>query len=386
MGKENLHIIAPEYYFNEHTHFPETHHIRQAWLQKQFYHPYPTKAEIDSFSKSIYPEKLLTKIKQYSPSNAILYNLLQINVYPELLDWIIGEIEKIGKIDKIEAILAWRDCASLSQAAKKKGIKIIYNELGPFRNPLQHETFYWDYEGVKNSTELAKRFDLSRNNNYLRKQCEKWAMRFMPGLLLQMDRPGCAVLMACEEDFAFMQGFSNYRLLAYAKERFPNERIVIRQHPLSRNVHYRDTEYDESSDINTLAKKCGHAITAYSNAAIELLSHGVRVDFMGDTPLRFLSNENMRDNERAWKAGFFCMNYLVPGKFMFNPEYYRWRLTDPSEEAIFERHKDAWEKLANPNNAVPPKVIKVFGLMGRHSASSERAGKNYLELPSQKVF
>jgi hypothetical protein len=66
MTKDNLHIIAPEYYFNEHTNFPETHHIRQAWLQKQFYPPYPTQAEIDSFSKSIYPNKLLTKIKQHS--------------------------------------------------------------------------------------------------------------------------------------------------------------------------------------------------------------------------------------------------------------------------------------------------------------------------------
>mgnify|MGYP000824833701 FL=1 len=35
---------------------------------------------------------------------------------------------------------------------------------------------------------------------------------------------------------------------------------------------------------------------------------------------------------------FFAMNYLIPFKFMMDPEYIRWRLSDPSEKEIFEKH------------------------------------------------
>ncbi|MDR3213577.1 MAG: hypothetical protein LBT71_06650, partial [Azoarcus sp.] len=228
MTHKNLHIIAPQYYFTEHTRFPETHHIRQPWLQKQFKHPYPTQEEIDRFQKSIFPDALLNGLRQNHPSEIVLYNLLQSNVFQDLVKWIEKEIENIGRKAHIEGIFAWRDCASLNKAAQNKGIKVIYNEISPFRNPSYHETFYWDCEGVKKSSELERRFEQVRADKNLRKQYEAWAIRLLPQLFDRAGARGCAVLMACEEDFVFMRGFSNYRLLAYAKDRFPSERIIAR--------------------------------------------------------------------------------------------------------------------------------------------------------------
>jgi hypothetical protein len=115
---------------------------------------------------------------------------------------------------------------------------------------------------------------------------------------------------------------------------------------LGKNVHYLDAEYDDTENLDFLIENCTHVITAYSNAGIELLARGLRVSFVGDTPLRFLSDENISDAERAWKLGFFCLNYIVPGNFMFDPEYYRWRLSMPAEQEIFERHREileAWQ-------------------------------------------
>jgi hypothetical protein len=343
MKRDNLHIIAPGYYFNEHTSFQETHHIRQPWLQKQFYHPYPTQETIDSFPKSIFPEELLAGLRRRFPSELVLYNMLQQDVFPEVSQWLAEQLEIAKKNAPIEGILAWRDCASLNEAARLKGMRVIYNELGPFRNPTHHETFFWDNEGVKNSSELARRFERVRSNAGLRKQYEEWSGTFLPELCCIPQGDNCAVLMACEEDFVFMRGLSNYRLLLYAKERFPGKRLMARPHPLGKNVRYLDADgYDDSVDLTRIARDCGHAVTAYSNAGVELLAKGLRVHFLGDTPLRFLSAENLSDDERAWKVGFFCLNYLVPGEFMFNPEYYRWRLTGPEEPEILERHAKIW--------------------------------------------
>lgn len=348
MGRENLYIIAPGYYFHEHTWFPETHHIRQPWLQKQFYHPYPSQEEINGFHRSIFPDDFLDSLRKRYPSDTVLYNVLQQDVFPFFVEWISNALDDAAAIAPVEGILAWRDCASLNAAARNKNIPVIYNELGPFRHPTHHETFFWDRAGTKNSVELGRRFGLVRRNTGLRKRYEEWAETFLPDLGRSPQGDDCAVLMACEEDFAFMRGFSNYRLLHYAQMQFPGKRLIARPHPLGRNVRYSNAdEYDESPDMTSILERCGHAVTVYSNAGIELLIKGVSVAFLGDTPLAFLSKEKLPEDERAWRLGFFCLNYLVPGKFMFDRVYYAWRITEPAEEEIFDCHLPCWDEISN---------------------------------------
>lgn len=344
MGCGQLHVIAPAYYFQERTCFPEWHHINQPWLQKQFYHPYPSQEQIEAFSKSVFPDDFLEPLRKHFRTETVIYNILQSDVIPGFVDWLSEQILLVHKQTPVEGILAWRDCASLSVAAQKLNIPVVYNELGPFRNPTHHETFFWDCQGVKNSEEPARRFESIRNDRVLRRKFELFCERYFPDLFQKPTSHGCAVLMACEEDFAFMRGFSNYRLLGFAKEQFPDKPILVRPHPLGRNVRYEGVEYDITPTVSAALQKCSHAVTLYSNAGIEMLARGTRVTFLGDTPLRFLSDDTMHDDEKAWKVGFFCLNYLVPGSFMFDPDYYRWRLTRPAEAAIAERHMNVWEK------------------------------------------
>jgi hypothetical protein len=349
MGRENLYIIAPEYYFHEHTWFPETHHIRQPWLQKQFYHPYPSQSEIDAFPRSIYPQKFLQELRRHWHSDIVLHNMLQSQVFPEYEDWIEKALKDAAQCGTVEGILAWRDCASLNAVAARKNIPVIYNELGPFRPPLSHETCYFDCTGVKKSNEARTRFEHIRHDATLRKSYEMWAERLFPHLFDALPGRGCAALLACEEDFAFMRGFSNYRLLAYAREKHPGREVLARPHPLGKNARYLDFVYDDSPDLTRILERCDHAVTAYSNGGIELLARGLDVEFVGDTPLRFLSCENLPAGERAWKAGFFALNYLIPGESLFSGEYCRWRLSAPSEHEIFERHAEYWQRqLAQP--------------------------------------
>jgi len=346
-GPENLYIIAPNYYFNEYTKFPLDHHIRQPWLQKQFYHPYPSYSEIQRFPKSVFPESMLTWFRQQYPCETILYNIIQKDIIPEFVAWIAKQIDLAERLSPVEGVLAWRDCVSLNMAARQCGVPVIYNELGPFRNPTYHETFFWDRQGLKNDSEIEHRFATVVADKRLRRQFEAWSERFFPRQFTRPTHTGRAVLLACEEDFAFMRGFSNYRLIEYAKTVSPTRPLVIRPHPLGRNVRYSDVDYDVSDDLDYVVHHCAQALTVYSNAGVELLAQGLGVDFLGDTPLHFLSQKRVPEDERQWRLGFFALNYLVPGAFMFDAAYYRWRLTAPPEAAILERHAAFWETLAN---------------------------------------
>ena len=60
-----------------------------------------------------------------------------------------------------------------------------------------------------------------------------------------------------------------------------------------------------------------------------------------DRKLKIPKNKINLDSELVW----YVIGYLIPYKFWMNPDYIKWRLTYPTEEEIFLKHKEVWDEV-----------------------------------------
>lgn len=263
-------------------------------------------------------------------------------------------LRELAQHNAIDALLSWCNLPALSRAAAQLGdVPVIHNELGPLRSPLYRDTIYFDFRGVNGCTSPP-----TWSQDWVRHQLEEGDLlepAQLRGLLvadtarvqaLERTPPAfrAGVALQVEDDsnvVAYASGWTPLQLLYDAIGRFGADQVSVRGHPGAHFVYRGGLgQADASADSLAFLANIEELISVNSSLLAEAALWGRRFDAKGDTPIRFLAAALATDEPGWAKAALnaFFLAYLVPADLLFDPAYYRWRLTLPTLAQCHERH------------------------------------------------
>ncbi len=280
---------------------------------------------------------------------------------PDILDFLVN-CQELSHSP--EAILLWTNFFSVSSFAKSRSIPVIHNEIGPLRPPNYRPTAYFDLSGVNGKTEADRRWRtfvatdvdvpiLSRSEllqlmavklpNYIEDTSSPKA--YSAGVALQV--PGDSNIIA------FGKGFGNFEVIQTALHWFSG-RPLIRAHPAQQEkIENVSADWDDSDTSFEFLHKIDSLITVNSSLAFESILLGKPTYIMGESPFQTASWDLLRKepkldshDEVLW-INWFVFCYLIPFEMLFCKDYYRWRLSMPSEREIYIRNFDYWKDTSN---------------------------------------
>lgn len=352
--KDEIIFIGSEDYFRSPDYYIQKKRIRKP----------PCPAEVfDSAHKITVPHDIFADLEQefHSPNEVWKFLITQRHEKLEtVLDKIIVQLKNTYDV---EAILTWCNLASLSHVAEKNNVKVIHNEWGPLRTPFYQKTAYFDFQGVNGKTESHQRYskfadELKRGNDkatilskkelldlFLKEDFSHLASsnkktRYQVGLPLQVEDDSNIV--------AFAKGLTNFELINIARGVFEPKDILIRRHPAG-HLEYKNNlgVIDKSSNATEFIHKCERIATINSSIGLESVMLNKKTYILGENPFSFIAyNKFNLDNEKKaipdelTALNFLLFGYIIPAAFLFNAQYYRWRLSGPSETEIYKKHQD----------------------------------------------
>jgi len=262
-------------------------------------------------------------------------------------------LEKID-LSQIKAGITWVNNATFKHALNQAGIPVIHNEMGPLRSPVYKDTFYFDFEGVNGNTEFVKRF-----SEFL-KVSDKVELLEMPELIDLVVKPehkdtlfnphifgindiDCGVALQVENDtnlLAFNNGWQISDLLSYAHKK--HDSVLIRNHPCAELLSSKGfgDSYAYSYEFLGKVKKL---ITINSSVAFEALLLGKDVEIKGDSPFACICS--LDDDLRRKALNFAIISYLVPIMYLFDKDYYNFRLACKEEAELYRIGLENWRNL-----------------------------------------
>lgn len=246
---------------------------------------------------------------------------------------------------ELEAILTWCNCPSLTAVAEAKGIPVIHLELGPLRWPDYRSTAYLDFTGVNGNTEAAARY---AGSGFAARHFPVPRLRSFFALGSPPHPPTAefdlGIALQVEDDsnlIAFGAGFDNQSLLVHAQLNYPAQRRLVRTHPGSLfAVKPGAYAVDASPNSIEFILRCSHLLTINSSVGLEALLLDVPVTVLGDCSYRHIAESDAR--ERASRLAHYLFAYLVPMDLIYQADYLRFRLSNPTEDQIVRRHLAAY--------------------------------------------
>lgn len=261
-------------------------------------------------------------------------------------------------LGNLEAVITCVNCVSLKRLCSERGLPLIHVELGPLRGPLYLQTAYFDFSGVNGSTEAQHRFTAVGREPW---DATAWADSDLLRSLFVMCQPlskpeptaELGVCLQVEDDsnmLCYANGHSTISMISHARRLVTTGAVaapvLVRPHPSAQFVlRYcpPGLVQDESLTSREFIYRCKSIQTINSSVAVEAALLGRPVYLYGDSPLAFaLDPETGLCNSSA--LAFMLLNYLTPWTLAFSPAYIRWRLGNPSETEIRERHLEAFMK------------------------------------------
>ncbi|MDA5534846.1 hypothetical protein HB976_07320 [Yersinia mollaretii] len=312
----------------------------------------PTEDLLASVDKVLIDPEIFDKLeKEYKSKNIVWGKLLTERYLP--LEIILNDIfNDLASKYEISAIVLWCNIPSVAYIAEQMKIKVIHNEMGPLRAPNYIGTCYFDFSGVNGNTEASKRFISFSKEKYFN-EVDQFERNYLLNLLKiegqEKDTTveeiyDIGVPLQVEDDsniIAFSNGFSNLELITYCRSLSNN--ILIRKHP-SGYINYSEiTPNSEMLTPQDFIEKCRNIVTINSSVGLEAILYGKKTTILGDSPFKLLSE--CADKENFGKfLDFIILNYLIPLEFLYNKNYYDWRLSNPSEKEIRNYHLNYYLK------------------------------------------
>jgi len=355
-GPDRIAFIGPAEYFRDPAELTAEGRGELAPYWRGFYE-YEPPASLEGVRRYVLPDDLFAR-RLRRRSQLHLYRDLLTERLPELEAAFAAALDELSAQGPIEAVLLFANVRSIEHVAQLRGIPVVHNELAPLRKPVYQFTAYWDLQGVNGHTDALRRYRAFRHEA----PCDKVSLLSREELLCAMRRspapvaPAAAdarykigVALQVEDDSniqAFARGYTGLDLIMMAHDLVGREQTLIRSHPLALA---RDTGLlgvpDQSPDATSFVQACETILTVNSGTALEALLLGRRCVAMGDTPFGFATDRVLgRPRERneynqLLALNFLIFGYLVPYGLMFDPDYTRWRLAQPSEIDIYRLHQ-----------------------------------------------
>ena len=323
-------------------------------MEKLYQYSVPNQATLEKQFRVDIPVEVWAALEMRFPSNplaAFKYYCLEED--PRLCNAIdLAFDEVISQAGVPEAVITCVNCASLRKVCVSRNIRLLHVEVGPLRQPFFLQTAYLDFSGVNGGTEAETRF-LEASDEFGSE--DNWAdVKNLRALMMlrSMDPIGppevdLGLVLQVEDDsnlLCFSNGFSALSLINQARGDLEEGRItppvVVRSHPGSFfTLRYLPSglKPDRSASSPHFIIRCKCINTINSGAAVEALLLERAVCVHGDSPFAFVVD---RGNGKcgAVALAFFLLNYLVPWTLAFQPDYVRWRLLNPPESDIRQRH------------------------------------------------
>ena len=349
LGCDRLAIIADEPYFA----------LPAPWNQTvplgDFRVRLPSRAEFEAVRRISIPPGTFSELDKTCRSHLEALSHLMGEDFPPLRSALVDSLKELKRAETLEAVLSWCNIPSLTAAAAEVGLPVIHNELGPLRPPLYQSTIYFDFRGVNGNTSanadmqsfireaeacpsftplsLADIRSLLAASSHVAEDTHE-EPRFKVGVALQVEHDSNLIV--------FGNGMSNFKAIFAAMRGLKPSQILMRHHP-SGQAQYSErlAVVDESPDSVTFLRQCEKVVTINSSVAFECLLQGKPVKIMGDSPASALSCEKLErlsEHDRLLALNYLFICYLVPAQFLFNADYYRWRLTRPSLLEIYRLH------------------------------------------------
>jgi tetratricopeptide (TPR) repeat protein len=307
------------------------------------------------------PDEVFKELDARSTSMLDAFRILLTEDYPPLTAALRSIIGSICLEQNPEAILSWCNVPSLELVADEFNLPVIHNELGPFRQPNYQGTVYFDFKGVNARTSAEE--DMKAFLEVCSKKCIPLLSMDEMRQILMVDPARASELkppifksgaaLQVEDDsnlLAFSHGLTNFELIYAARKGLDRSQILIRHHPLG-HLDYGESlgVPDNSIDSIEFISRCERIFCINSSVAFEALLLDKPVYVLGESPATSLSYERrIHVSPQDWLArlNYLFLGFLMPVSLLFDAEYYRWRLTYPPLEDIYQKHLQIFRKLS----------------------------------------
>lgn len=365
-------VIAQEIYLNtslkEFIRKGQRAVFDKEYIDEHFWYEVPKNKDMHSFSKYPIKDEIVAKLVEDTGSYNDASKLILSEPYEPMVKMLCEYIEDIRKkySEPIEAFCTLCHCPSLSAAAEKYNIPVVHYEMGPFREPTYNKTAYFDLKstnlGDTVKTRYAKFLSEMKGDKRLMSGKEILALmlrRENLDLLKKYSikpkqKCGVALGYAITELFLAQTGYNDGELLFRVEKAYGKENMSVRLHPAdpygARYPKYGSCYDPKKHSTIDFIMSCEEIFSVGSNVCIEAMFWGRKTHVIVKGPAYWGAVNSVEEKGRLTDMeylNFFAFNYLTPFRFMMDPEYIRWRLTDPSEKEIFEKHTAVY--LANEN-------------------------------------
>lgn len=309
----------------------------------------------------VIPDSLLQEIVGEKESIADAYTDLLTRSDPRLVPFLDGLIEQIEKDrgEKIEGFLSFQAALpSLEVVAKERGIPVIHWELGCWRYPNYLNTAYWDLEDLYGGQSVEKRWQrfcaerqekefpilskqeclallLERENLYLVDEYGRTPVK----------KVGAALGYATMELTAKKSKLNDSELLYQMEKAYGLQNVLIRKHPGdpygAQYPIYAAAMEAAGRSTPEFVLDCETVISLMSGSCMEAMLFNRKAITLFPSPSYFASGHKIGEEGVCLGEdfiSFFAFCYLVPLEYMSDPDYFRWRLTMPTEREIYLKH------------------------------------------------
>lgn len=359
----NWPIIAQEVYLNTSLKDFIKNGQRAAFdkefIDEHFWYDVPKSRDMKSFGRYPIKEEVINELIATTGSYNDASKLILSEVYEPMVNMICEHIEDINKKyeEPIEAFCTLCHVPSLSAAAEKYNIPVVHYEMGPFREPTYMKTAYFDLKSTNLGDTVTTRYKQFLNemkgDKRLLSGKEILALMLRPekiDLLNKYEvRPqkkcGVALGYAITELFLAQTGYNDGELLFRVEKAYGRDNMSVRLHPAdpygASYPKYRPCYDPKNHSTIDFIMSCEEIFSVGSNVCIEAMFWGRKTHVIVKGPAYWGAVNSVEEKGKLTDVeylNFFAFNYLTPFRFMMNPEYIRWRLTNPSEKEIFDKH------------------------------------------------
>ena len=265
------------------------------------------------------------------------------------------EIQNLEKSagEKIEAFITLPNNKFLENVAKKRNIPVIHFEWGPFRPKAYRKTAYFSFENIV--TELEKRYNKFLED-HLDEKVPIFTKKEILAFFLEKDylhylfvdkqptyEMGIATGYTTIGEYSAYNMVSMMELQTTVSEYFSEQDVCWRMHPED-PYHAQLDVKNKSQHESTIdfILDCKRVLSLSSNMIYEAMLYDKIGYDVGFSHYSFQGNstlDGLKDKKPDIRfLNFVAFSYLIPYELLEDVDYIRYRLTNPSEDDIYNFH------------------------------------------------
>ena len=318
--------------------------------------------EVKDVEQYFVPDEIFDSLERKKGSRTEMLFELNSKIYPDLdhyLCEIFQEIRLKHPNERIEGIFhCLEGFESLRRITAEFGCPLINYSFSAFRKVHGYmQTLYfanlwchfWD------SKECASRYEhyLDEDRSSLPVFTNKEIISIigkehtLPLIQLINSKPKYEMGICCECFSLLPQVFKDKPytdddIFYECKKLYGSEKLKVRSHA----AHLNDIQVDRSevhNDPVSTILSCKRVTAVQSQILLKVLLWGRPAVTMTESlPFTYLCDNDYTSDKGLDLQGlnYYIFGYLIPGNLMFSDEYWKWRLTNPTETSICQRHLD----------------------------------------------